>query len=46
VKLGRGGVTQVIEIELAPDERAAFDKSAASVRELVDTMSRLNAQAS
>src|SRR3954447_21810905 len=44
VKLGRGGITKVVEIELADDERAAFDKSAASVRELVDAMQRMNAQ--
>ncbi len=29
VKLGRGGVEQIIEIKLTPDEQAAFDKSAA-----------------
>jgi len=44
VKLGRGGVTDVVEIKLEADERAAFDKSAAAVRELVDAMTRLNAQ--
>jgi malate dehydrogenase len=44
VKLGRAGITQVVEIELTDQERAAFDKSAASVRELVDAMSRMNAQ--
>jgi malate dehydrogenase len=38
VKLGRGGVEQVIEITLTPEERAAFDKSAAAVRELVDKL--------
>jgi len=38
VKLGRAGVEQIIEIRLRPDEQAAFDKSAASVRELVDTL--------
>ncbi len=41
VKLGRGGITEVVEIELADDERAAFNRSADSVRELVDAMSRL-----
>jgi malate dehydrogenase len=45
VKLGRSGITEVIEIELADDERAAFNKSADSVRELVDAMSRMAAQA-
>ena len=38
VKLGRRGITEVVEIELSDDERAAFDKSAAAVRELVDAM--------
>jgi malate dehydrogenase len=43
VKLGRMGITQVIEIELSEDERTAFDRSTASVRELVDAMSRMSA---
>jgi malate dehydrogenase len=34
VKLGRGGVEQIIEIRLSDDERAALDKSAAAVKEL------------
>ena len=38
VKLGRAGVEQIIEIALRPDEQAAFDKSAAAVRELVDKL--------
>jgi malate dehydrogenase len=38
VKLGRAGVEQIIEITLQPDEQAAFDKSAAAVRELVDKL--------
>ena len=38
VKLGRKGVEQIIEIKLTPDEQAAFNKSAASVRELVDKL--------
>jgi malate dehydrogenase len=38
VKLGRAGVEQVIEIRLTPDEQAAFTKSAAAVRELVDKL--------
>ena len=38
VKLGRGGVEQIIEIKLTPDEQAAFDKSARAVRELVDKL--------
>ena len=35
VMLGVGGVEKVIEIKLAPDEKAAFDKSVAAVKELV-----------
>jgi malate dehydrogenase len=38
VKLGRGGVEEIIEIQLKPDEQAAFDKSAAAVRELVEQL--------
>jgi malate dehydrogenase len=38
VRLGRGGVEEVIRIELTADEQAAFDQSAAAVRELVETL--------
>lgn len=38
VKLGRGGVEQVIEIALTPEEEAAFQRSAAAVRELVEKL--------
>jgi len=38
VKLGRRGVEQVIEIKLTADEQAAFQKSVAAVRELVDKL--------
>jgi malate dehydrogenase len=38
VKLGARGVEQIIEIKLTPEERAALDKSAASVRELVTVL--------
>jgi malate dehydrogenase len=38
VKLGRKGVEQILEIKLTPDEQAAFNKSAAAVRELVDKL--------
>jgi malate dehydrogenase len=37
-KLGAGGIEQIIEIQLLPDEKAALDKSAASVRELVTVL--------
>ncbi len=35
VKLGARGIEQIIEIKLTADEKAALEKSAASVRELV-----------
>jgi malate dehydrogenase len=35
VKLGSNGVEQIVEIKLTPEEKAALDKSSASVRELV-----------
>jgi malate dehydrogenase len=38
VTLGRRGVEQIIEIKLTADEQAAFDRSAAAVRELVDKL--------
>jgi malate dehydrogenase len=38
VKLGAKGVEQVIEIKLTPDEKAALERSANSVRELVKVM--------
>jgi malate dehydrogenase len=38
VKLGARGIEQIVEIKLAPEEKAALDKSAASVRELVNVL--------
>ncbi len=38
VKLGARGIEQIIEIKLTADEKAALDKSAASVRELVGVL--------
>jgi malate dehydrogenase len=46
VKLGRGGILEISEIDLTDDERAAFDRSADAVRELVDALARLAAPAS
>ncbi|MGB0035329.1 MAG: malate dehydrogenase [Candidatus Acidiferrales bacterium] len=37
-KLGARGIEQIIEIKLTADEKAALDKSAASVRELVNVL--------
>jgi malate dehydrogenase len=39
VVLGANGVERVIEITLTDDERAAFEKSAAAVQELVEKLS-------
>jgi malate dehydrogenase len=38
VKLGRGGMEKIIEIELTPDENAALRKSADAVKELFDKL--------
>ena len=38
VKLGARGLEKIIEINLTPDEDAAFRKSAAAVKELVDVI--------
>ncbi len=35
VKLGAKGIEQIVEIKLTPEEKAALDKSAAAVKELV-----------
>ncbi len=39
VKLGARGIEQIIQIKLTPEEQAALQKSAASVRELVTVLS-------
>jgi malate dehydrogenase len=38
VKLGKGGIEQVISLNLTLDEKKALDKSAGAVKELVDAM--------
>src|SRR3989337_1658260 len=38
VKLGKGGMEEVISIKLTPPEQAALERSAAAVRELVNAM--------
>ncbi|HTK37666.1 MAG TPA: malate dehydrogenase [Pyrinomonadaceae bacterium] len=38
VKLGKNGVEQIIEINLTNDERAALQKSAGAVQELIDVL--------
>jgi malate dehydrogenase len=46
VKLGEGGVRQIIELTLLPEEAAALKNSAGAVRELVEAMARLASEAS
>ena len=41
VKLGAGGIEQIMEIKLAPDERAALRSSARAVNGLVRDMARI-----
>ncbi len=41
VVIGAGGVERIVEIALDPAEKAAFDKSCASVRELIDASRKL-----
>jgi malate dehydrogenase len=41
VVIGVGGVERVIEIELNPSEKAAFERSVAHVRELVEAMDKV-----
>ena len=38
VKLGASGVEQIIEVQLTADEKAALQKSAGAVKELVDVI--------
>ena len=38
VKLGAGGIEKIYELELSDEEKAALQKSAAAVKELVDVM--------
>jgi malate dehydrogenase len=38
VKLGKDGVEQIIEIDLTSEEKAALEKSAEAVRELIQVM--------
>ncbi|HUC62393.1 MAG TPA: malate dehydrogenase [Alphaproteobacteria bacterium] len=44
VVLGAGGVERIVEIELAPPEKAMFDKSVASVQGLVDAAKKMMAK--
>ena len=44
VKLGAGGMEQILEINLTVDEKAALQSSADSVQELVDVMAKAQAE--
>jgi malate dehydrogenase len=41
VVIGAGGIERIVEIELDATEKAAFDKSCAAVRELVEAAKKL-----
>ena len=41
VVLGAGGVERIVEVQFTPDEAAAFDKSCAAVRDLIDAFKKL-----
>jgi malate dehydrogenase len=45
IKLGAGGVEQIIELNLTADESAALKKSSSAVKELVDAMASIRATA-
>jgi malate dehydrogenase len=40
VKLGTGGIEEIIELDLTPDEQAELDRSAEAVREVVGVLTR------
>jgi len=42
VKLGAGGIEDVVEIKLSQDEQAALNRSAAAVEELKEVLKKLN----
>jgi malate dehydrogenase len=44
VKLGAGGVRQIIPLSLTNEELAALKKSASAVQDLVEAMKRLSAE--
>ncbi|HEV2527095.1 MAG TPA: malate dehydrogenase [Thermomicrobiales bacterium] len=44
-KLGAAGLEQIVPLNLTADEQAALEKSAGAVKDLVDAMARLSAEA-
>jgi malate dehydrogenase len=41
VVIGAGGIERIVEIAMNAEEKAAFDKSCAAVRELVEAAKKL-----
>ena len=41
VQLGRKGIERIVEYKLGADEQAAFDKSAASVKDTINALKNL-----
>ena len=41
VVLGAGGVEKIVEVQFTPEEQAAFDKSCAAVRDLIEAFKKL-----
>ncbi|HYZ31146.1 MAG TPA: malate dehydrogenase [Crenalkalicoccus sp.] len=41
VVLGAGGVERIVEVQFTPEEKAAFDKSCAAVRKLIEDFKKL-----
>ena len=41
VVIGAGGIERIVEIELNPDEKAAFDKSCDAVKDLIEAFKKL-----
>jgi malate dehydrogenase len=45
VVIGAGGIERIVEINLNPDEKKAFDASCAAVRDLVDIAKKMRVTA-
>jgi malate dehydrogenase len=41
VKLGKGGIEEIIEVALTDEERSALEESADAVRSLVEAMNKM-----
>jgi malate dehydrogenase len=41
VVIGKGGIERIVEVQMNPEEKAAFDRSCAAVRELVEAAKKL-----